>query len=944
MSIFKRKSEDKAASGAALSPLYKVRKRADWDSVFARMSGWTGSDNTYSIPLRDVSSDEEPLTLFTFGDSFVGLVDPVSHARSEDSVMVNNAVGIFRGKEPKTEALNVWLGQAEDGFLATSFFRPAAAQRDGSVPDSDVPHTSDHIRSLNDSEYYWLQDGFCEKGYLYLFASRVAPDPEAAEGFRFRVLGTDLLRLELGPDGLPDKDSTTVIPIPFDIREEKTSTYFGAAVNTTDAHFNYLYGLHQDGGANLVAARVPKDSIENFDLWEFWSKGEWNRDFEHMDIIASGISSECAVERLDFGPNKGLYALIYNRDGIKPYVEMRLGASFVGPFGDPVVLYNCPEADDDKGIYCYNAKAHPELSDPGTLLISYNVNTRKDAWHMLDGTIYRTKWLELYTEPLTLHPLLQDHAVLQREQGLELSGQTGPGSSVKLQMDDETWETVADEDGNFSLKLLPRAKGGPYQMVWTTENGTKTLDDIYFGDVYLVGGQSNMQLTFKESSRYEEDRALFHDPLLRICQVPQRDHFPEESRGWTWDPGQWTVLEDEALDAFSAVAAYMGLKLREVDPDVPVGIVGAYMGATSAACWTSQESLDKHPDLGIYQEEFESRVDYWKEQGDFKEETLAFQAKAEAWNEKLNAYKEAHPEAIEIDIFHALGPGPWPPPEDEHSFMRPAGLYYTMIEPLGGWTFKAIAFYQGENDTGHAGLYEELFQTMLEDWRELFGLIPFIQVQLPAYYTGLQGPDTRGWGELRQAQRQNSLKLDRVYHIVGLDQGQLGDLHPRKKYVLGQRLAAFLEALHEDPYKPWPYATDAYVRPDRPADEADRKAMPVYKNDLACLEIPVTAAEGTHLVYDDPTMGDSRDRAVLSDSQFDLVIDGVIHPIARTAIACEGHKLEIYMAGETAEAVHEAKEVLIQYGMRDMAIATVGLADEDGQIVGALEAFSIGVS
>jgi sialate O-acetylesterase len=943
MSFFKRKPEDVAALGAAASPLYKVRKRSDWDQVFARMSGWTGSDNTYSIPLTDSSSATEPLTLFTFGDSFVGEVDPVSHARSEDSVMVNNAVGIFRGREALAKALDVWLGEAQNGFLATSYFRPLAATEGEKHFTSDVPQTSDHIKTLNDSEYYWLQDGFCENGFLYIFASRVAPDPDGPEGFRFKVLGTDLLRLNLGTNGLPDKASMTVIPIPFDIRKEKTSTYFGAAVNTTDPHFNYLYGLYQDGGANLVAARVPKDSIENFNLWEFWSKDSWNRDYEHMDIIASGISSECAVERLDFGPDKGLYALIYNRDGIEPYVEMRLGQSFVGPFGDPVVLYNCPEADDDKGIYCYNAKAHPELSDPGTLLISYNVNTRKDAWHMMDGTIYRTKWLELYSEPLTLHPLLQDHAVLQREKSLEFSGKARPNSPISLQMDEEKWETIADADGNFSVKLLPRAKGGPYQMIWTSEDGTKILNDIYFGDVYLVGGQSNMQLSFKESSRYEEDLALFQDPLLRICQVPQRDRLPEESRGQTWDPGQWTVLQGEALDGFSAVASYMGLGLRQAEPDVPVGIVGAYMGATSAACWTSQESLDKHADLDVYREEFQARVDYWKEQGNFKEETLAFQAKAEAWNEKLTAYKEEHPDAIEIDIFHALGPGAWPPPEDENSFMRPAGLYYTMIKPLGGWVFRAIAFYQGENDTAHGKLYEELFQTMLADWRELFGLIPFIQVQLPAYYTGLQGPDTRGWGYVRQAQRQNSLTLDRVYHIVGLDQGQLGDLHPKKKYVLGQRLASFLQALHEDPYKPWSYARDAYVRPTLTSEKGDYQATLIQTDSLAKVEITVIAAEGTSLVYMDSTMGDARDRAVLSDSQFDLVIDGMIHPLSRDSVACEGQRLELYLSRETAQAIQEAKTVKLEYGMRDMAIATVGVADESGQIVGALEAFSIEV-
>ena len=55
---------------------------------------------------------------------------------------------------------------------------------------------------------------------------------------------------------------------------------------------------------------------------------------------------------------------------------MRLGASPVGPWGPPFQVYDVSgDLEPDKDIFPYNAKAHPVLSEPGELLISYNVNS-----------------------------------------------------------------------------------------------------------------------------------------------------------------------------------------------------------------------------------------------------------------------------------------------------------------------------------------------------------------------------------------------------------------------------------------------------------------------------------------------------------------------------------------------------------------------------------------
>ena len=65
-----------------------------------------------------------------------------------------------------------------------------------------------------------------------------------------------------------------------------------------------------------------------------------------------------------------------------------------GPFGEIKEIWRTPEAD--QGLFCYNAKAHPNLSQPGELLISYNTITL-DFWNDIqkNAHIYRPRFVRL---------------------------------------------------------------------------------------------------------------------------------------------------------------------------------------------------------------------------------------------------------------------------------------------------------------------------------------------------------------------------------------------------------------------------------------------------------------------------------------------------------------------------------------------------------------------
>lgn len=55
--------------------------------------------------------------------------------------------------------------------------------------------------------------------------------------------------------------------------------------------------------------------------------------------------------------------------------------------------------------------------------------------------------------------------------------------------------------GTWRVSLDPVEAGGPYNVTAAAQNGTATLTDVLFGDVWLCGGQSNMYFKTSEVKR-----------------------------------------------------------------------------------------------------------------------------------------------------------------------------------------------------------------------------------------------------------------------------------------------------------------------------------------------------------------------------------------------------------------------------------------------------------
>lgn len=127
---------------------------------------------------------------------------------------------------------------------------------------------------------------------------------------------------------------------------------------------------------------------------------------------------------------------------------------------------------------------------------------------------------------------------------------------------------------------------------------------------------------------------------------------------------------------------------------------------------------------------------------------------------------------------------------------QPTLLYNTMVAPVANYAVKGALWYQGESNVTKAKEYELLLKELIANWRSTWKdtALPFIIAQLPNYQEVSYLPTESGWAELREAQRKAS-SIPNVGLTVLIDVGEWGDIHPRNKKDVGERLALTAERL-----------------------------------------------------------------------------------------------------------------------------------------------------
>lgn len=417
---------------------------------------------------------------------------------------------------------------------------------------------------------------------------------------------------------------------------------------------------------------------------------------------------------------------------------------------------------------------------------------------------------------LSLAPIFASGMVLQRELPVSVWGTADPSAIVDVHIQGQTTSCVTDDRGNWRCELAPLIASDAETLEATSGNERIALTDVAVGEVFIAGGQSNMEFWMRYDKEVEDYRPTCDNPRIRFYDQPKCS-YPGQLGDFDYSKvGIWRKATPEDLDYFSAVGYYCARGLEMV-LDVPVGIVGCNYGGTTSAAWmTPEHARAVQPELaasfdaklqGLPYEELlaNGRVNVakndkgyatWPAWNEFflprtptEEEVAAFMA-AEA--EKASGPADVGgldlgAQAVAEDDAQAH-PGMMTPTKE-----APGALFTYMVLPLAGFATRGVLWYQGESDDeidGTQWRHEKALRTVIADWRDAWQRpdLPFLVVQIPGFgdWMGL-GPND--YVTIRACQEKVADEDEHVWLCSASDMGDKHDIHPKEKKPIGERLA-----------------------------------------------------------------------------------------------------------------------------------------------------------
>ncbi|MCF7847223.1 MAG: sialate O-acetylesterase [Kiritimatiellales bacterium] len=389
----------------------------------------------------------------------------------------------------------------------------------------------------------------------------------------------------------------------------------------------------------------------------------------------------------------------------------------------------------------------PVLSGGGTDFFEYRaVSGNAGGWGSLT---FDFGMKDVYETPIQLANIFSSGCVLQRDHTVPVWGTCEPGEAICVTVHEQVKSCVADDAGNWRVVLDAEPASGPFAMTISGERSTAVvLSDVYFGDVWLLTGQSNMFLALKSHLKSFADyypeipnaQDDFDDMRFMLVDTVEA---PAPAKDITVKQ-PWSRWQADKLQSMSTLGYFIARQLNDMldtngQENIPLGFIRVCRGATAAEQWMSAESLA-------------------------------------AMDEPLIA--------------------------DEG---KPAsGFYNGMIAPLQNYAIKGMLWYQGSGNARtieRSEQYPVVWRTLVESWREQWGInFPMYYVQLSTHmkYSPIPKDDDPSARYANLAWIRESQTACRAVPNTEMaciiDIGFQGHAHAPGKDRVGQRVARIMAA------------------------------------------------------------------------------------------------------------------------------------------------------
>ena len=334
-----------------------------------------------------------------------------------------------------------------------------------------------------------------------------------------------------------------------------------------------------------------------------------------------------------------------------------------------------------------------------------------------------------------LPQFFSDNMVLQQESECNIWGWVEPGTRVSIttSWNKKCHNVQANKDGRFGVTVKTPKAGGPYFIGFKDKDYVQ-ISNVMIGEVWICSGQSNMEMPMKgykaQPVEVATDELLScNDDGLRLFYGKRFASLePQQDLAGSWQPAKLGSVRE-----FSATPYYFGKALRKM-LGVPVGLICTAYGGSACEAWMKADWLRAFP--------------------------------------KVNQHVTADDVKKLQQRCHTA-------------------LYNGQLKPLIGYGIRGAIWYQGEDNVPRYDFYAPLFARMIQGWREEWhqGDFPFYYCQIAPF-----AYDETDWALynsalLREQQEKVESMVPNCRMAVLMDSGLKDCIHPRKKYLAGERLA-----------------------------------------------------------------------------------------------------------------------------------------------------------
>ena len=227
--------------------------------------------------------------------------------------------------------------------------------------------------------------------------------------------------------------------------------------------------------------------------------------------------------------------------------------------------------------------------------------------------------------------LFQNGMVMQRNKSIPVWGKADAGEAVTVTFNKKKVATTADAEGRWRVDLPKMKAGGPYVLEVSGEKSeTLEISDVLIGDVWLLSGQSNIDVTIERVyPNYTDEIDNFSLDKVRLFRVQNETSTHGVKDDIRPTNINWKPLTKQNAWLFSAVGSFLGKRMFE-ETGVPQGVIVNSWGGTPIEAWISADSLKNDYPMLVKRVEFFQNDNYVKAQ---------MQANGEAsrrWNEMLD--------------------------------------------------------------------------------------------------------------------------------------------------------------------------------------------------------------------------------------------------------------------------------------------------------------------